>query len=61
MTKQSKTEDLIVSSSLPGPLRLQVGDEVVTVHKGQHTMTVTPEMRKQLEQYGDRIAFSRAA
>lgn len=61
MTKSNKTESLIVDSTLPGPLRLQVGEVVVSVEPGQHTMQVTPALRDQLAQFGDRIRIYQAA
>lgn len=63
MTKSNKTESqsLIVDSTLPGPLRLQVGEVVVSVEPGQHTMQVTPALREQLAVYGDRIRIYQAA
>ena len=59
--EKTEPDALIVSSSLAGPLRLDVDGEILTVEKGDHMMPVTKALRAQLAEYGDSIRIMATA
>lgn len=60
-TKKAEPAKMIVTSRLAGDLRVQVGEDAVTVRPGSHEMLITEDVRAVLDDFGDRIRFSVAA
>lgn len=61
MSRKNAPAKLVVESHLPGPLRMQIGDEKIDVKPGKNEMEVGPELRTRLAQFGDRIRLYAAA